>query len=88
MKRILAGFALMAAAASPAFATDVINQDKAVYKITIVEGSYTSSKDVSAGGSVYGLCTSGPCTFKIKDASITAGKNDTLIINGGKFRKM
>ena len=55
MKRLLAGIALVAAAASPALATDVINQDQKAYKLTIVDGSYTSSKDVGSRTSQYGL---------------------------------
>jgi hypothetical protein len=88
MKRLLYGLALIAAAASPALATDVINQDQKAYKLTIVDGSYTSTKDVGARVSAYGLCGTGPCMFKIAGASITAGKNDTLYISGGKFRKL
>ena len=88
MKRLIASFALMAAAASPAFATDVINQDQKAYKITIVDGSYTSTKEVGSRTSAYGLCGTGPCTFKIKGSSITAGKDDKILINGGQFKKM
>lgn len=88
MKRLLASFALTVLSASPAFATDVINQDNKAYKLTIVEGSYTSTKDVPSRGSVYGLCTTGPCTFKIGGATITAGKDDKLFISEGKFRKL
>ena len=88
MKRLLAGLVLSAAAVAPAYATDVINQDQKAYKITVVDGSYTSSKDVGPRGSVYGLCTTGPCTIKINGSTIVAGKNDTLLINGGKLKKM
>jgi hypothetical protein len=87
MKRLIASFALMGAFASPAFATDVINQDQKAYHITIVDGSYTSTKDVSSRGSLYGVCGTGPCTFKIKGSSISAGKDDRIIINGGQFKK-
>src|SRR5262245_57789198 len=65
MKKLIAGVLLVAATATSAFATDVYNQDQKAYKLTIVDGSYTSTKDVSEGGSIYGLCTTGPCTFKI-----------------------
>jgi hypothetical protein len=86
MKRLLAGLSLLALS-SPAFATDVINQDGKKYTVTIVEGSYTSSKSLGANGSIYGLCTTGPCTFKIKGSSITVGKDARITINGGKFTK-
>jgi hypothetical protein len=90
MRRLLVGMVLAAATAlsSPAHATDVINQDQKGYKITIVDGSYTTSANVGVRSSVYGLCTSGPCTFKIKGSSITAGKNEKLVINGGQLKKM
>ncbi len=88
MKTIIAGIALVAAVASSAFATDIYNQDKKGYKLTIVDGSVTSERTVEAGSSVYGLCTSGPCTFKIAGSSITVGKDEKIVINGGKLKKM
>jgi hypothetical protein len=90
MRRYLASIVLVVVglAASPAFATDVINQDQKAYTITIVDGGYTSTKDVSARGSIYGLCGSGPCVFKIKGSEIKAGKDDKLVINGGKLKPM
>jgi hypothetical protein len=88
MKRLLAGFALMLASASPALATDIINQDQKAYKLTILDGSYTSTKTVPSRGSVYGVCGTGPCKFTIKGSSITAGKDDKLVINGGKLKRM
>src|SRR5262250_2456953 len=85
MTRLIASLGLVAALASSAFATDIYNQDAKAYKITIVDGSYTSSKDLDARASIYGLCTTGPCTFKIKGSSIVAGKDEKLVINGGKL---
>jgi len=45
-----------------------------------------SSERVSSRCSIYGLCTTAPCTFKIKGSSITAGKDDKLLINGGQLK--
>ncbi len=76
------------AVAGPVFATDVINQDNKAYKITILDGSYTSTKTVGANGSLYGVCGSGPCTFSIKGSKISGiGKNDRLVIRGGTIKK-
>jgi hypothetical protein len=72
----------------PALATDVINQDRKAYKLTILDGSYTSTKTISAGGSIYGLCGSGPCTFSIKGSKLAGvGKNDRIIISGGVIKR-
>ena len=74
--------------ASPAFATDVINQDSKAYHLTILDGSYTSSKTIGARGSIYGLCGSGPCTFSIKGSKLGGvGKNDRIIISGGVIKR-
>jgi hypothetical protein len=74
-------------ASAPVWATDVVNQDKKGYTLTIVDGSVTSTKKLAAGGSIYGLCGSDKCTFKIPGASIVAGKNDRVVISNGKFTK-
>jgi|GEM_PF-2853806 len=85
---LLTAFFASAAASTPAFATDVINQDSKAYKLTILDGSYTSSKTIGPRGSHYGLCGSGPCTFSIKGSKISGiGKNDRLIINGGVIKR-
>ena len=86
MTRFVAGLFLVLSAT--AFATDVINQDNTGYELTIVDGGYTSKVKVGKRNSNYGLCTTGPCTFKIKGSSITAGKDEKLLINGGKLKKM
>ena len=87
MKYTLAAFLLTVAASSPLFAADVINQDNRDYKLTIVEGSYTTSRSVSARGSAYGICSRGPCTIKVGGSSITVSKDDKVAINGGALKK-
>jgi len=79
---------LLALLGSSAFATDVINQDSKSYKITIVDGGYTSTKTIGARGSIYGLCGSGPCTFSIKGSKLSGvGKNDRIVISGGVIKR-
>ncbi len=86
MNRLIALAVLTVGAA--ASATDVIKQDNTSYQLTVVDGGYTSKVNVGKRNSNYGLCASGPCTFSIKGSSITATKDDKLLINGGKLRKM
>jgi hypothetical protein len=70
-----------------ALATDVINQDSKAYKVKVQgEGKLSiSSHDVSAGGSLYGLCGYSFCTFEIPGSKVSAKKEDRLTIRGGKF---
>ncbi len=75
-------------ASAPVWATDIINQDSKSYQVTIVEGGYTAKYTVKAASSQYGVCGTGPCTFKIKGSSITADKNARLVIKNGKLSKM
>jgi len=74
-------------ASTRAWATDVVNQDNKAYTLTIVAGSYTSTKKIAAKGTFYGLCGADQCTFKIPGSTIVAGKNDRIIINHGKFTR-
>ncbi len=82
---IVAG--LLGVAAATAWATDVVNQDKKSYELTILDGSVTSKKTIQANGSIYGLCGSDSCTFSITGSKIVAGKNDRIIIHDGKLSK-
>jgi hypothetical protein len=75
--------------AGAALATDVINQDKKEYKITVQgEGKLSiSNHTVRGGGSMYGLCNYSFCTFEISGHKVAARKDDRLTIRGGKFVK-
>jgi hypothetical protein len=92
MKLVVSSLALAAAlvtAAPVAHALDVINQDGKAYKLTVktTTGS-TSDYSLRANGSVYGLCNDSSCTIILKGGnSLTAGKDEKLIINGGKLKK-
>jgi hypothetical protein len=75
-------------ASAPVWATDIINQDSKSYQVTVVDGGYTAKYTVKANSSQYGVCGTGPCTFKIKGSSVTAAKDARLVINKGKLSKM
>ena len=81
------GVGALLCAAAPVFATDVVNQDKKSYALTILDGSVTSKKTIGANGTIYGLCGSDTCTFSITGSKIVAGKNDRIIIRDGKLSK-
>jgi hypothetical protein len=68
-------------------ATDVINQDNRAYTIKVQgEGKLSiSTHSVRAGGSIYGLCGYSFCTFEIPGHKVSATKNGSLKIRGGKF---
>jgi hypothetical protein len=87
MKTLLAALLLTAATAASAFATDLVNYDGKAHTVTLVEGSVTQTVKVGAGGALYGLCSSGPCTFKLGDSSVTVEKNDRVVIEGGALKK-
>ena len=87
LKKILGALLLTIAAATPALATDLVNYDGKAYAVTLVEGSVSQTVKIGANGSVYGLCTSGPCTFKLNDSTVTVEKNDRVVIEGGKLTK-
>lgn len=88
IKKALFALGLVALTGAPALATDVINQDSKPYTITILDGSYTSTKKIGAGGSIYGLCGSGPCTFSIKGSKVSGvDKNARLVISGGAIKQ-
>ena len=74
---------------SAALATDIMNQDRKAYKITVQgEGKLSiSTYDVGAGESLYGLCGYSFCTFEIPGSKVSATKNDKLFIRNGKFAK-
>jgi hypothetical protein len=81
-------FALMLCVLSgAALATDVINQDQRKYTIKVQgEGKLSiSNHAVSAGGSLYGLCSYSFCTFEIPGSKIEARRDGRLTIRGGKF---
>jgi hypothetical protein len=83
----MATIAMVLGVSGAAWATDVVNQDAKAYTLTIVDGSVTSTKKLSANGSIYGLCGSDKCTFKIPGSTIVAGKNDRVVISKGKLTK-
>jgi hypothetical protein len=68
-------------------ATDVVNQDRKEYRITVQgEGKLSiSNHTVRAGGSLYGLCNYAFCTFEIPGHRVAARKDGRLTIRGGKF---
>ena len=78
---------LLSSTGATAMASDIINQDKKAYTVTVVDGGYTAKYTVKAGSTQYGVCGSGPCTFKIPGSSVTASKNDRLVIKNGKITK-
>lgn len=87
MKKILTAILFVAAAATPALATDLVNYDSKPYAVTLVEGSVTQTVKIGANGSNYGLCTSGPCTLTLNGSSVTVCKNDRVVIEGGQLKK-
>ena len=86
-KRIAVAGILACLASVPMQATDVINQDKKAYRVQVQgEGKLgISFHNISAGGSMYGLCGYSFCTFEIPGSKITANKGDRITIRGGKF---
>jgi hypothetical protein len=86
MTKLMAAVLLLGTGAT-AIASDIINQDKKAYTVTVVDGGYTAKYTVKAGSTQYGVCTSGPCTFKIAGSSVTATKNDKVVIKNGKIAK-
>jgi hypothetical protein len=86
-KTILLAGMLYGLSAVAGHATDVINQDNKGYKVKVQgEGKLSiSAYDVSAGGSLYGLCGYAFCTFEIPGSKVSAKKEDRLTIRGGKF---
>ena len=86
-KSMLLSAMILGLGAVSALATDVINQDSKPYKIKVQgEGKLSiSNHNVSAGGSLYGLCGYSFCTFEIPGSKVTAKKEDRLKIRGGKF---
>lgn len=87
MKKIITAILFVAAAATPALATDLVNYDSKAYSVTLVEGSVTQTVKISASGANYGLCSTGPCTFSLNGSSVTVEKNDRVIIEGGVLKK-
>lgn len=87
MKTILSAILFVAAAATPALATDLVNYDGKAYSVTLVEGSVSQTVKISANGANYGLCSSGPCTFKLNGSSVTVGKGDRVVIENGALKK-
>jgi hypothetical protein len=87
LEKILGAFLLSIAAATPALATDLVNYDGKAYAVKLVEGSVSQTVKIGANGSVYGLCSAGPCTFTLGDSSVTVEKNDRVVIEGGKLTK-
>ncbi len=75
-------------ASAPVWATDIINQDSKSYVVTVVDGGYTAKYTVKAKSSQYGVCGTGPCTFKIKGSRLAADKDAKLVIKNGKLSKM
>ena len=75
--------------AGGALATDVVNQDKRKYTVKVQgEGKLSiSTYDISAGGTMYGLCGYSFCTFEIPGHKVAADKNARLVIRDGKFVK-
>jgi hypothetical protein len=86
MTKLMAAVLLLGTGAT-AIASDIINQDKKAYTVTVVDGGYTAKYTVKAGSTQYGVCTSGPCTFKISGSSVTATKDDKVVIKNGKIAK-
>ena len=84
--RKLAGLMLLVVSGTAA-ATDIVNQDKRAYTITVQgEGKLsTSNHTVRPGGSLYGLCNYSFCTFAIPGHKISATKSDRITIRGGKL---
>ncbi len=84
---VVATIGIVLGASARARATDVINQDKKPYTLTIIDGNVKSTKKLAPNGAIYGLCTVGTCTFKIPGSTIEAGKNERIMIIKGKFKK-
>jgi hypothetical protein len=87
IKTLVAGLFLSASVIGSAAATDLVNYDSKAYSVTLVDGSISQTVKVSSRGSNYGLCTSGPCTFKLGGSSVTVGKNDRVVIENGTLKK-
>ena len=89
MKRIILTLVFVSGAWGGLQATDIINQDNKAYTVKVQgEGNLSiSNHQVSAGGTVYGLCGYSFCTFEIPSDKISAKKEDKLTIRNGKFVK-
>jgi hypothetical protein len=89
MKRLgwLLGIGVVIGASAPAWATDIVNQDKKTYTVTVVVGNITSTKKLAPGDEIYGICNADDCTLKIPGSSLAVGRNDRVVIHGGKLGK-
>lgn len=88
MKRMMC-LALVVAAIGAAQATDIRNEDSQSYSVKVQgEGNLSiSDHEVSAGGSIYGVCGYSFCSFEIPGDKIQANRDDRLTIRNGKFVK-
>ncbi len=83
----IAAIGLVLCASASAWASDIINQDTKSYSVSVTDGGYTAKYKVRGGGSQYGVCASGPCTFKIPGSSVVAPKDGRVVIKNGKISK-
>jgi hypothetical protein len=72
-----------------AMATDVINKDNKVYKLTVQsEGKLSiSNYTLKANTTMSGLCNASFCSFEIPGSKIEAKKEDRVTVHNGKFVK-
>lgn len=89
MKKTMLMAAMILLLGQSAQATDVVNQDKRLYKLKVQsEGKLSISKyDIKPKTTMYGLCSASFCSFEIPGSKIEAKKGDRVTIRDGKLTK-